>query len=115
MKIKQSRTEISIGEMRNVVILMPPTQTTGFNTTVTYPEEDWITEYAKVIPSGDHRKLQEANLTYNKVITVYIRYREGFGVRWKIKYDDKIFTLHEAENVSSVRRFIKILAYCKTT
>lgn len=115
MRVKQTRREISIGELRNAIYLMEPEQDTGFNTRITYPEELQILDFCKVIPGSGTRQLQEANVAFDDVITFYIRYRRGVSVTWRFKYNDLIWTPHYITNMDGVNRFFEILAYTKVS
>ena len=107
---------IDVGEMRNIVTLKPPTITTGTrgNETLTFPEADWIQAYALVHPGGNERSLQEAGLTYDNIITVYIRYNADLKSNWKLNYDGFDYAIHKSSNVDAKNRFIELLCYAKT-
>ena len=107
---------IDIGEMRNIITLKPPTITVGErgNETLTFPEADWVQSYALVHPGGNERSLQEANLTYDNIITVYIRYNADLKSNWKLNYDGFDYTIHKSSNVDAKNRFIELLCYAKT-
>ena len=117
MKIlRRSIYTIDIGEMRNLITLKPPTITTGTrnNQVYTYPEVNWISAYALVHPGGNERSLQEAGLTYDNIITAYIRYNADLKSDWKIAYDGFDYTIHTSSNVDAKNRFIQLLCYAKT-
>lgn len=106
---------ISIGQMRDLVTLLVPTITTVTrnNKAVTYPVEDQIEVYAVVHPGGNERSLQEANFTYDDIITVYIRYNGNLANNWKIRYAGSDYTIHKVSNVDAVNRFQQIMCYSK--
>jgi hypothetical protein len=102
--------------MRNLITLKPPTITVGTrgNEVVTYPEDDWISCYAFVRPGNNIRALQEANLTYDNIVSIYMRYNANLKGNWLIAYDGFDYTLHSSTNVDAVNRFIDVLCYAKT-
>jgi len=113
----RNNSMIDVGQMRNVITLLVPTITAGTrnNQIVTYPVQNQISAYARVDPGKGARSLQEANLTYNNVITVYFRYLSSFQNNWKIKYDGEDYTINpNGTNIDAVNRFIKVVAYTKT-
>jgi SPP1 family predicted phage head-tail adaptor len=117
MKIlRRSIQVIDIGEMRDIVILKAPTIMVGTrgNENLTYPESGWISAYALVKPGGNERSLQEANLTYDNIITVYIRWNSSLQSNWKVRYDGFDYTIHKSSNVDAKKRFIELLCYAKT-
>lgn len=117
MKIlRRSIYQIDGGEMRDIVILQPPTYTSDGRggETVTYPSQNQLTVYALVHPGGNVRELQEANLTYDNIITVYIRYNANLNSNWKVSFQGDIYAIHKSSDVDSKRRFIQLLCYAKT-
>lgn len=117
MKIlRRSIYTIDIGEMRNLITLKPPTITVGTrgNEVITYPSGNWISAYSLVHPGGNERALQEAGLTYDNIITVYIRYTASLRSNWKINYDGFDYTIHTSSNVDAKNRFVQLLCYAKT-
>ena len=117
MKIlRRSIQVIDIGEMRDIIILKPPTITVGErnNQVYSYPEADWINAYALVHPGGNERSLQEANLTYDNIVTIYIRWDENLQSDWKVSYDGFDYTIHKSSNIDAKKRFIQLLCYAKT-
>ena len=117
MKIlRRSIFSIDIGEMRDIVILKPPTITAGVrgNEILTYPEVNWVSAYALVHPGGNERSLQEANLTYDNIVTIYIRWNGNLQSNWKVRYDGFDYTIHQSSNVDAKKRFIQLLCYAKT-
>ena len=116
MKIqRRSISTIEIGQMRDIVQLMPPTDTPngrgGINRQ--YLDYDMVQVYGLVHPGGNERSLQEANLTFDNIITVYIRWQENLDSSWKIRYDGYDYTIHKASNIDARKRFIEILCYTK--
>jgi len=103
------------GEMRDLVTLCPPTYTAdgrgGEN--VTYPDVDKIQVYALVHPGGNVRELQEANLTYDNILTIYLRYNANLNSNWKVYYQGVYYAIHKSSDVDAKRRFIQLLAYAK--
>lgn len=117
MKIlRRSIQTIDIGEMRNLVTLKPPTITIGTrgNEILTFPEANWISAYALVHPGGNERSLQESGLTYDNIVTIYIRYNANLKSNWKIAYDGFDYTIHKSSNIDAKNRFIQLLCYAKT-
>lgn len=117
MKIlRRYTTAITVGEMRNLITLKPPTITVGErnNQIYTYPEANWIDVYAFVRPGNNIRALQEANLTYDNIVSIYMRYNADMKNDWLIGYDGFDYTIHQSTNVDSVKRFIDVLCYAKT-
>ena len=117
MKIQRRYTQaITVGEMRNIITLKPPTITVGTrgNEVYTYPEANWISCYAFVRPGGNERSLQEANLTYDNIVSIYMRYRSDLKSNWLINYDGFDYTIHQSTNVDAVNRFIDLICYAKT-
>jgi len=116
MKIlRRSIYTIDGGEMRDLVTLCPPTYTANGRggETVTYPSGNQITVYALVHPGGNTRQLQEANLTYDNIITVYIRYNAALTSNWKVSFNGAIYSIHKSSDVDSKRRFIQLLCFAK--
>jgi SPP1 family predicted phage head-tail adaptor len=114
--LRRSIYKIDGGEMRDLVILQPPTYTPNGRggETVTYPSGNFITAYALVHPGGNARELQEANLTYDNIITIYIRYNSALNSNWKVSYDGDIYSIHKSSDVDAKRRFIQLLCYAKS-
>lgn len=117
MKIlRRSIYQVDAGEMRDLVTLAPPTYTDNGRggETVTYVSGDQSTVYALVHPGGNARELQEANLTYDNIITVYIRYNANLNSNWKLIYQGDTYVIHKSSDVDAKRRFIQLLCYAKT-
>ena len=117
MKILRRYTlAITVGEMRNLITLKPPTITTGVrnNQIYTYDPANYISCYAFVRPGGNIRALQEANLTYDNIVSIYMRYNPDLKSDWLIHYDGFDYTIHQSTNVDAVNRFIDLLCYTKT-
>lgn len=104
--------QIDTGEMREIVGMMSPIETAdgrgGFS--VTYSAAQDV--YALIHPGGNERELQESNLTYDNIITLYIRWMD-ITEGWKISYRGDIYTIHKSSDVDSKKRFLQILAYTK--
>ena len=116
MKIlRRSIYNIDIGQMRDLVHLMPPTDVRDSRGGVTrvWRDYDKIEAFALVHPGGNERSLQEANLTYDNIITVYVRWNEQLDNGWKIRYDGSDYTIHKSSNVDAKKRFIQLLCYSK--
>ena len=114
MKIlHRSIYEIDAGEMREIVYLLEPIETAdgrgGFDVTYKSP----VAVFALVHPGGNVRELQEANLTYDNIITIYMRYNDSLTEGWKINYRGDIYTLHKSSDVDAKKRFLQISAYTK--
>lgn len=117
MKILRRYTlAVTVGEMRNIITLKPPTITTGArgNEICTYPELNWVTAYAFVRPGNNIRALQEANLTYDNIVSIYMRYNSDLQNNWLIGYGGFDYTIHQSTDVDAVKRFIDLLCYVKT-
>lgn len=117
MKIlRRSIYQVDMGEMRDLVTLAPPTYTSNGRggETVTYPSGNQSTVFALVHPGGNARELQEANLTYDNIITVYIRYNASLNSNWKVIYQGATYAIHKSSDVDAKRRFIQLLCYAKT-
>ena len=116
MKIlRRSIYQVDAGEMRDIVVLQPPTYTANGRggEVVTYPNGNFVTVYALVHPGGNARELQEANLTYDNIITIYIRYNSSLNSNWKVSYNGAIYSIHKSSDVDAKRRFIQLLCYAK--
>jgi len=113
MKIAGAINELSVSKMRDIVYLMPPTDVADGRggVTRTYPTE--VQLFALVSPGGNARELQENNLTYDNVITVYIRWYD-LNNTFRVKYRDVQYTLHKSSDVDAKKRFLKLLCYAKT-
>ena len=113
MKLSVTKNTIDIGQLRNQITFLIPTQTVGErgNITLTYPTTKTV--YARVTPGGNDRSLQEANLTYDEIMTVIVRYDSDFKESWKIRFNNIQYTIHSSTNIDHYNRFIEILCYAK--
>lgn len=116
MKIRlRSIQEIDAGKMRTPIRLLPPTQITdyrgGYN--VGYDLLNAIDVMAAVHPGGNERALQEAGLTFDNIVTIYIRYIDTLNNDWKIILDGYDYFIHKTSDVDHKHRYYQILAYSK--
>jgi len=116
MKIlRRSIYQIDAGEMRDIVTLCPPTIVSDGRggETITFPTANQLTVYALVHPGGNARQLQEHNLTYDNIITVYLRYNAAFVENWQLIFNGDTYIVHKSSDVDSKRRFIQLLCFAK--
>ena len=113
--IRRSIQTIDVGMMRDIVQLMPPTDTPNGRGGIdrVWKDYDMKQVYALVHPGGNERSLQEANLTYDNIITVYIRWDESLESSWKVRYDGSDYTIHKSSNVDARKRLIQLTCYAK--
>lgn len=113
MKIRGNINEIDVAKMRDIVYLMPPTDTSDGRGGINRVYSTEIQVFAIVNPGGNARELQEQNLTYDNIITVFIRWYD-LDQTYRIKYRDVEYTLHKSSDVDAKKRFLKLLCYAKT-
>jgi SPP1 family predicted phage head-tail adaptor len=109
---KRNISSIDVAKMRDIASLMQPTIILDGRggQTITYTETDVFTFF---IPGKNLRQLQEAQLTFDKMGTFFIRFNSDVTETWKIKYAGDEYTIHGVENVDAVSRFTQIVAYTK--
>ena len=115
MKIRlRSIQEIDAGKMRTPIRFLPPTQTNFYgNTQITYDLANAIDVMAVVHPGGNARQLQEAGLTFDNIVTMYVRYIPNLDNNWKIVLDGFDYYIHKTSDVDHKQRYYQILAYSK--
>jgi len=114
MKItRRSIYEVDVAKMRDVVYLLAPIDVSNGRGGTTRTYNTPIQVFGLVHPGGNTRELQEANLTYDNVITVYIRYYAALDQTYKLRFNGDDYTIHKSSDVDSKRRFLQLLCYTK--
>lgn len=115
MKI-QTRTAsvLDTGQLRDIVYLIPPTDTqTGREIVRTWETADQRQVFARVDPGGNAREIQQLGITYDNIITVYIRWFAGLNDNWRLVFRGDNYTIHKDSDINSAQRFYKLTCYTK--
>jgi len=105
---------IDVGQFRDIIQIIPPIDTSSFgNISRVFNTANAQSQYALVHPGGNARQLQQDNVVYDNIITVYIRYTSTLMSNWQLIYDGAPYTIHKSSNVDAKNRFTQLLCYSK--
>ena len=112
MRIVRGVNELYLGDFGHVITLRAPTYSNDGEGNVATSWTD-TTVWAKVEPLGFSRTLEDAGITYNDSVRVFVRYDAAIKPTYRLIIHGKEYEVHSAEDINLKRQFIEILAYTK--
>lgn len=116
MKLYKKNITISADDLKDVCTLYEPSRAAGERgrTITTYTSRGAVN--CQFTPNRGSRALQEAQLTYNEVATIRIRYNydyPGINADWQVEFNGKRYTVHSVEDMYNRHQYLELLAYTK--